>query len=404
VNLLFFQDTIGVGGAEMWIADAAIKLRNRGHQISMGCPSGSWMERQAEKKGITCFDYLLDEEFEGSLRWLLSEHILEHNIDLICCSIPGTRTEVPLLHQAIQETGKGRILLRLGVSPGEGALREDRVGIGYDSVSGVVVVSEDIKRNLVQERPELDPSRIHVIYNGVDVEKFDPSLFSQIDAQSERARLGIPNNHLAVATIGRLDGIKNLPMFVRSASEVLRHYPDTTFVVVGEGGEKQNLIRLANDAGILDQFIFSGFVEDIPRLLSSVDILVHTSLSEGLPNAVLEAMSMGKPVVATDVGGVSELIENGENGQLIDSGDSEQLTDTLCELIRSPDRMNDIGKAARSHAKSNFDRISNMDHFESLILNLVEEPRSVIAPSPAIPMHDLPSQYFKRSCAFQSAQ
>ena len=113
---------------------------------------------------------------------------------------------------------------------------------------------------------------------------------------------------------------------------------------------------------------------------------------------------MGKPVVATDGGGEAELIENGENGQLIDSGDSKQLTDTLYELICSPDRMSDIGKAARSHAKSNFDRITNMDHFESLILILVVDPRPVVALSPAIPMHDLPNQYFKRSCAFQRAR
>ena len=403
MNILFFQDTIGVGGGEIWVADVAVRLQEMGHNTSIGCPSGSWMEHQAEAREIPYFDYLIDEEFEGSLRWQLAEHLREHQIDIICCGIPGTREEAPILDEAIREVGRGSILLRLGVSPGPGALSPERMGLELDTVGGIFVVSEEIRTRLLNEFPTLSPDSVHVLYNGVDLQKFDPARFSSADRKQLRRSLGIPEDHRVIASVGRLDRIKNLPMLIESAKNVLASHPETTFLIVGEGSEKQALLQAADDAGVRDNFCFAGFVEDIPRLMYTTDILVHASLSEGLPNAVLEAMAMGKPVVASDVGGIPELIQHGHTGLLIPPRGSEDLTTVLCGLLETPQEMERIGYNARTQVEELFDRNDKIHRFENVLVNENTRAQSVNVPplrrQPAL--FEMTTEFFQRSCTYQ---
>ena len=401
MNLLFFQDTLGVSGGEIWIADIAGKLQERGHRVFIGCPSGSWMERQAEKHDIPYFDFLTEEEFEGHLHWQLVDTLRQEEIDLICCGIPGMRLEVPLLDRAVREAGRGGILLRLGVSPGPGALLPDRIGLGFETVRGIIVVSEDIKTQLLKAFPHLPPDQVHVLYNGIDLQKFNPSAFRPSDRREYRASLEIPENHRLIGAVGRLDPIKNLSMLVRSAVQVLDRHPQSTFLIAGEGSEKPALIQAAREAGILDNFRFADFVDNIPRLLYSLDILVHTALSEGLPNAVLEAMAMQKPVIATAVGGVPELVEDGKNGILIPSGDVEGLSRELCAL--HPERMSALGRAARRRAETTFDRGAKLEQLESFLGTEADRSETVSVPQleGSVELHDLPPLFFERSCTFQ---
>ena len=403
MNILFYLDTLGVSGGEIWIADTAGKLQKKGHNVFIGCPSGSWMAHQSEAQEIPYFDYLIGEEFEGHLLWQLVECLQEEHIDLICCGIPGVREEVPLLDRAIREAGCGRILLRLGVAPGAGALSPERIGLGFETVCGIVAVSRDIKRRLLEEFPELPPDRIHMIHNGVDMDRFSPSDFLSADGRRLRASLGIPQHHRIVGTVGRLDPIKNLPMFIRAATSILAKHPDTTFLVAGTGGEKRGLNDAAREAGVLDNFCFAGFIENIPALLHAIDILVHTSLSEGVPNAVLEAMAMGKPVIATDVGGVSELIETEETGILVPSDDDLGLAAEVCGMLRHPQRAAALGQNARRHVESTFDRRVKFAEIESLFISEANRARAACLhmPRAAPEFVGLPANLFPHVCSLQ---
>ena len=94
--------------------------------------------------------------------------------------------EVPLLDQAIRDAGRGRIVIRLGVAPGEEAFPPERVGFGYDTVAGIIAVSQDVKRHLLNNYSMLDEDKIHVVYNGVDLERFSPDAFSDVERHSLR--------------------------------------------------------------------------------------------------------------------------------------------------------------------------------------------------------------------------
>ena len=404
MKLLFFQDTLGVGGGEIWAIDAAAKLRDRGHSVSVGCPSGSWMERRSEAHGLPYFDYPIEEELECNLRWQLADHLRENEIDVILCSIPGYRTEVPLLEQAIRESGHGRTVLRLGVSPGPGALSPDRIGLHSDAVPGTIVVSHEVKARLIGEFPALDPDRIHVIYNGVDLSRFDPAALSEAERQQARRSLDIPDEHRVVTTVGRLDPIKNTSLLVSASHKVLDRFPDTTFLVVGDGSEREALTDEVEQKGVSDHFRFAGFVENMPQLLASIDIYVHTSLSEGLPNAVLEAMAMARPVVATEVGGTPELIESGKDGILISPGDTDSLVDHLTGLLGDTDRRQQIGVSARRRVESDFDRRRKIEELEALLAGEAKRPRGTgLSLSLGPPeLYPLPSLFQERACALHS--
>ena len=394
MNILFYQDTLGVGGGEIWATDTALKMRERGHNVVLGCPSGSWMQHQAEAENLPYFNYLIEPEFESHLQWQLTETLRDEKIDLICCSIPGTREEAPLLNAAIREAGRGSILIRLGVSPGEGALTPERVGLNIDTVRGIMVVSREIKQRLTSLFPSMPSEHIHLLYNGVDTDKFNPESSTPEDRKALLATYDIPEHHTVIGAVGRLDRIKNLSGLIQAAPQILKNFPDTTFLIAGEGAEKQNLSAQAKKAGLENHVVFTGFVNNMPKLMHSIDILAHTALSEGVPNVVLEAMAMGKPVVATEVGGVPELIIHEKNGLLIPPDDAETLAHTLCDVLKNPQKQTALGRAARHHAETTFNREAKRDELEALFQSIVDNAPAIQAPLEPV-YDDLPDLFIK---------
>ena len=389
MNVLFYQDTCGVSGGEIWIADTARRLRERGHAISLAAPTESWMAAQARHHGFQLVDFFSKDGFDAHRRWVLAEHIAEAQIDIVVCSIPGSRMEVPLLDQAVRDAGRGRILIRLGVAPGEGAFPPERVGYGYDTVGGIIAVSRDIKHHLVQNFPMLDKDRIHVVYNGVDLEQFSPNTHSDVARAALRRDLDIPADHRVIAAVGRLDPIKNLPCLVDAAETVLERHPATTFVIAGDGAERVTLEHAVDSKGLRHAFRFPGFVKDVPGLLSIVDIVVHPALSEGVPNTLLEAMASQKAIVASNVGGISEVVDTSEKGALIPPADPDILAEELSSLVGDEGRRTQLGAAARTHVLKHFDRAANVTQIEHLFEQLRGSTKP-LAPVTEQPLYDPP--------------
>ena len=384
MNILFYQDTLGVSGGEIWIVDAATRLRERGHNVSFACPTGSWIERQAEHRGFPWADFASIPGFEGHHRWILAEHFTQHEIDVVFCSIPGMRAEVPLLDSIIRELGRGRIVIRLGVAPGPGAISPERVGVGCDSVSGLIAVSRDVRSHLLKNTPGLNPEKVHVIYNGVDLDRYK----SGNDATSRDeflGELGISPSQTVVAAIGRLDPIKNLPMLIDVSEEVVARIPDVAFLIAGDGAQRDMLEAQVRRRGLEDAFTFAGFVEDVPRMLGAVDVVSHTSRSEGVPNVLLEAMAAGKPIVATDVGGVRELIDSAGVGTLVPSGNVASLASKLSRILEQPSLRSTMGEAARMRVKEHFDRNSNIERIETVLDADADASGTARPPEPSRP-------------------
>jgi glycosyltransferase involved in cell wall biosynthesis len=181
------------------------------------------------------------------------------------------------------------------------------------------------------------PATVRVVYNGVDTERF-------------RARSGASTSNGAqsplIGTVGRIEKQKNLDVFLAAASCVVRRYPAARFEIVGEGSERSRLEAVVRERGLESNVRFGGTTEDVEAFLRELDQFWLTSDWEGTPNVVLEAMASGCPVIATRVGGTTELIEDGRTGFLVDRGDDMTICSIALSLIAEPALARRIGNQA----------------------------------------------------------
>ncbi len=169
-----------------------------------------------------------------------------------------------------------------------------------------------------------------------------------------RKELGLRSDELVVGAVGRMVAIKGFDIFLRTAQAVLKSSPRTKFVLVGDGPESENLKKLCSDLGISEQVVFAGFRDDILDVINSLDIFLMTSWHEGIPVALLEAMALGKPTVATAVGGINEVLESGVSGLTAPAGDVTAIANHCESLLKSPESRLAIGRRARLRVEGEF--------------------------------------------------
>jgi glycosyltransferase involved in cell wall biosynthesis len=194
----------------------------------------------------------------------------------------------------------------------------------------------------------VSPQRVVTIHNGIDMNRQFP------DRETARRALGLDPRRPAVGMVGRLSRQKAPEDFLRVAVLVARKVPATTFVVVGDGPLRSQLEQLAASQGIGASTRFLGFRDDVPLVLAALDVFLLTSLWEGFPLTILEAMATGKPVVATTVSGVPEVVEHGVTGFLTPPKRVEQLATHVVTLLRDSALAQKMGQAGRHRIEKCF--------------------------------------------------
>lgn len=192
----------------------------------------------------------------------------------------------------------------------------------------------------------IDPERTAVIYNGV-------RNFSFPSREEARKELALDKDIL-VLNIGRLHIQKGHMFLIEGAKKVLERKSNVKFWIVGEGEEREKLSEEMRKEGLQGKVSLLGYREDIPNLLAAADIFVLSSLWEGFPYTVLEAMSVGLPVVSTDVGGVAEAVEDEQTGLLVPPKEPRLLADALLYLIDHPERRKKMGEKGRERVRKKF--------------------------------------------------
>ena len=232
-----------------------------------------------------------------------------------------------------------------------------------------VAVSADIAGRL--ERYEGIPaSRIEVIPNGIaPPEPIDPARRAAL-----RAEFGFSGDDVVVGAIGRLDPIKNLPMFVRALAKARATDPRVRGLVVGDGPQRDSLAGLVRDLGLRDRIVLAGHRDDARALAACLDVFVLASYSEGISVALLEAMSAGVPSIVTNVGGNPDVVENGVNGWLVPSDDVGALADAIFAAAASPCDRAARGAAARRRFESHFTLDVMLRRYRSLYREMLGTP------------------------------
>ena len=215
----------------------------------------------------------------------------------------------------------------------------------------------------------IQPKKIQLLYNAIDVDFWrrngKPSTL--------RKEFGIDDSTLIVGSIGRLSPEKDLPTFFRVAREVLQTCPKTCFIIAGDGKQDEFTYyqNLAKELGIDKSVILTGHRNDLKNLYISFDIFLMTSLTEGLPNVLLEAMAMGMPVVATSVGGVSELVIDEKTGSLCQAGDIKALRRKVVRLLENQEKRKRFSLNARERIVERFCFRGRLGRIEDYYLKIL---------------------------------
>lgn len=238
-------------------------------------------------------------------------------------------------------------------------------------VQHFIFVSKESKDVFAVSLPE---HRARVIYDAVEI----PSEDMNADTEMIRRELKIPSNCTVVGMVARVAPVKDYFTLAAAAAEIVSKHPDTRFLIVGDNSlvdlnrsHYEKVLQKLNELGIADKFIFTGHRDDVIRLTAAMDICVLSTTREGFPLSILEAMAMRKPVVATAVGGIPEIVEPGVTGYLHERGNSKELADAIMSLIENPEEASRIGQTAYEHVGRQYSRQAFADEISKAYLDLM---------------------------------
>ncbi len=206
----------------------------------------------------------------------------------------------------------------------------------------IIVLTQSEKKDMAEYKVAAGP-KVQVVDSGVDLESYGEA---DIDVGKKRDELQAGQDTALVGMIGRLEPVKGPEYLIRAAGLVLDEFEKVKFLVAGEGSLRGRLEFLCKEANISDKFIFTGWREDIPEILTVLDIVVLPSLNEAVGRVLIEAGACGKPVVAADTGGIPDIVRDGRTGILVPPKDAVSLSRAVLDLLKNKEKRMRMGEEA----------------------------------------------------------
>lgn len=285
----------------------------------------------------------------------LGKKIRDLDIDIVHGTFLPMFSTLPIV---LKLAGVPRVIFsdqtsRSGVPPGgfHRRLSSLKTRIVSHWIDLIIADARYVRDSLVSESG-FPPSKITVLYNGVNPSRFDPKR----DGRQLRAQLGVSEDAGVVASVSQAIPEKGLDIYLRAAQEVLRHKPDTVFLVVGDGPVLSKLRELAASLGISDNVIFTGLLQETQEVFAASDVMILLPRwREAFAFSMLETMASGKPLVASSVGAIPEAVVHGETGLLVPAEDPRATAAALMELLNDSDKARRMGAAARRRCEERYD-------------------------------------------------
>jgi len=238
-----------------------------------------------------------------------------------------------------------------------------------------VMVNADAVREFVHDNERCPREKMVVIPSGVDTDRFRP-----LAATHLKARLGLPEDRTVVGVVTRMRVRKGVEEFIRAIARVRETHPDVYGVFVGEVSLDETLQGLVRGLALEGHLALLGRRNDMPEVFGAFDVFVLSSHDEGMSNAILEAMALEKPVVATDVGGTCEVVKHGHSGLLVPPKDPEALAGAIAELLAQPIRAREMGRLGRRIVEEGFSAHAMVRQMEHLYLELAARGLALAKP------------------------
>ena len=351
--MFFLLDSLQVGGTETQAVELARRMNPAAYDVTLGClrkegplleklngssvrviefyPRGGMDSLSGIYQMLRMTAFLRKEKFD-----VVHAHDLWSNLMGV---IAGKMAGVPVVissqrdlsHDRWYQTRRSHWLRRV------------------QRMSTVVLTNAKLIREWLINEKGFRPEQVRVVYNGVDCERLRST-------QNERARFfpGSETCKLIVLVGNMHSDVKGHTTLIAAAPHVVAKFPEARFVLLGDGRRKSEFQQAASAAGVSSEFFFLGRRNDVAEILSVCDIAILPSAAEGMPNAVLEYLATGLPTVASAVGGIVEVIEDGVTGLLTAPGDPEALAGALVRLLGDPDFANRIGRNGSELVKRKF--------------------------------------------------
>lgn len=230
----------------------------------------------------------------------------------------------------------------------------------------IITVSESQREEMLRIKLT-DPSKVITIENGVDINKFGNNGF---DIFKKRQELGLNNGSVILGSVGVLNESKGHCYLIQAVSEIIKEGLDVSLIIAGEGILRKELEALSDKLGLNGRIKLLGFREDIPQILSLMDIFVFPSLWEGMSLALLEAMASGLPVISTEVHGAIDLVRDNK-GILVKRKDVSGLVKAIKYLVSNADEAKRMGKAAQRLIHNNYTLERQISKIENLYINMI---------------------------------
>jgi glycosyltransferase involved in cell wall biosynthesis len=348
-----------IGGTEMVIKNIIEGADKALFAMSIFCieqPIGPW-GIDLQKSGIPIDAKERKLGFDTSLIFAIRKHLKQHKIDVMHChqyspwvygvlAALGTKTKVIF-------TEHGRFY------PDSSTWKRKVVNPWLCRITDhITSISMATKQALIKFE-NIPEHRIDVVYNGIQPPKVDPLKTAEL-----RIKLKIPQDNKVIGTIARLDPIKNHKMMLEAFSLVLKDHPNTILIIVGDGEERENIIKQMKLLDIKDKVILPGYDPQPQHYLALMDLFLLSSFSEGTSMTLLEAMSLGKPCVVTDAGGNKEIISHHQNGVVTANNDAQMFAEGVKKLLSDSDTLELYGKNSSKRYSEYFSVDSMTCHFQ----------------------------------------
>lgn len=357
MNLLFGSNLPAWGGGEKWMLTAAEAMAARGHRVSLCAPTGSELLARAPAAIETlAVDFVRDADPRSFLRvW---NHCRRRRIDVFCLNMDRVLRVGGL---AARLAGVPAVIPRRGSEfPLKGHLN---YRFQYRAVATAMIVnSRATERALCRGLRWRPRGRIHVLYNGLDLEPFDRAR----PRDAVRTALGLQDDDLVVLNVGELTTRKNAALLVAVVPALRERFPTLRVLLAGEGDQREALQRQIAALGVDDHVRLLGFRRDVNDLYGAADVYAHTAHVEGFGFAVAEAMACRRPAVVTNASSLPEVIEDGVTGALFEDDDADGLRDALARYLDDPALRRAHGEAGRARVEREFLQSDKMDALEAI--------------------------------------
>ena len=370
LKVMFVITSMPVGGAETLLVNLVRRVDRSRFFPMICCLKEKGVLGEEVSDEIPVFENLIRHKFDIGVAWRLKQLLKQHHVDAVITVGAGDKmfwgrlaarmASVPVVLSALHSTGW---------PDGVGKLNRLLTPI----TDGFIACAEN-HAEFLKGFERFPDEKVFMIPNGIDMGRFQ---FDEEARANWRTQLDISKSAPVAGIVAALRPEKNHSLFLRVAASVAKLVPETRFVIAGDGPERAKLEGLAEHLGIASKVHFLGSVSDIPGVLSMLDLFTLTSHNEAKPVSILEAMACRLPVVATDVGSVSESVVEGETGFLVQPGEESLMCDRWLKLLTVDNLRSRLGTAGRQHVVDHSSLECMVEGYMELVESVYWKKRSL---------------------------